>query len=253
MGTIVKTVVIIQARMGSTRLPGKVMLPLGGGTVLANVVRRVQRARLAHEVLVATSESSRDSVIVEECDRLGVPSYRGSEDDVLDRYYRAARNRAAEAVVRVTADCPLIDPGLIDETVQVFLEEGADYASNVLPRRYPRGLDTEVFTASALARAWNEAREPHEREHVTPYLYQHPEVFRIASAAGEVDHSQYRWTLDTPEDLALLRAVFENVPNASTCSWREVLALMQERPELAALNFGVTQKHVPFQVAKSLP
>jgi len=239
--------------MGSSRLPGKVLLPLGEGTVLANVVRRVQRVRLAHEVLVATSESSRDGAIVEECGRLGVRSFRGSENDVLDRYYRAACSRAAEAVVRVTADCPLIDPELINETVRVFLRESADYGSNVFPRRYPRGLDTEVFTASALERAWNEAREPHQREHVTPYFYEHPEIFRISSAAAEVDHSQYRWTLDTPEDLQLLRAVFENVPNASNCGWKEVLGLMQARPELAALNAAVAQKYVPAQVAKSLP
>jgi spore coat polysaccharide biosynthesis protein SpsF len=247
----VKTVGIIQARMGSTRLPGKVLMNLGGDTVLACVVRRVERARLVQEVLVATTESSQDSLIVQECDRLGVRCFRGSESDVLDRYYRAALSCSAETVVRVTSDCPLIDPALVDETIRVFLEQAADYGSNVFPRRYPRGLDTEVFTATALERAWREAREPHQREHVTPYFYEHPETFRIASAPGQVDHSQYRWTLDTAEDLELLRAIFASLGNA-TSSWREVLALMQAQPKLAELNASVVQKVVPAQASKSL-
>ena len=240
-----KTIVIIQARMGSTRLPGKVLMPLGEGTtVLANVVRRVQRAQLTHGVLVATSDLSADSAIVEECERMGIPSFRGSEADVLDRYYQAARFCGAEAVVRVTADCPLIDPALVDDTIREFLHRGADYASNISPRRYPRGLDNEVFTSAALERAWHEASQPHQREHVTPYFYEHPEMFRIASVASEADYGQYRWTLDTPEDLELLRAIFRILPGAATCSWKDVLALVQARPDLAELNAGVVQKGV---------
>jgi len=231
--------------MGSARLPGKVLLELGGETVLANVVHRVQRSRLAHEVVVATTECGPDAAIVEECERLHVRCFRGSEHDVLDRYYRTAQANGAEAIVRVTSDCPLIDPELVDETIRVFLEQGADYCSNVFPRHYPRGLDTEVFSASALAQAWNEAREPHQREHVTPYFYEHPEMFRIASASGTVDYSQYRWTLDTTEDLELLRAVFASLPNASTCRWTEVLALMESQPQLCGLNAGVVQKGIP--------
>lgn len=239
-----KTIVIIQARMGSSRLPGKVLLRLGAETVLANVVHRTQRAGLVDEVVVATSEADRDAVIADECQRLQVRCFRGSEHDVLDRYYRTAVATGAEAIVRVTADCPLIDPELVDEAIRIFLKENADYCSNSLPRHYPRGLDTEVFSARALTQAWSEAQEPYQREHVTPYLYEHPEMFRIASAAGAVDYSQYRWTLDTPEDLELLRAVFQNLPHAATCHWTEVLALMDAQPQLAELNAGVLQKEL---------
>ena len=237
-----KTVAIIQTRMGSTRLPGKVLMDLGGDTVLSRVVRRVRRAKVVQDVLVATTTFPSDSAIVEECNRLGVPSFRGSEADVLDRYYRAAQACAADAVVRVTSDCPVIDPELVDSTVAVFLGQHADYASNVSPRRYPRGLDTEVFSMTALERAWRDSSEPHQREHVTPYFSEHPELFRLASSPGTSDYSQYRWTLDTSDDLALLRAIYEAFENKPDFGWRDVLALMQRRPELADLNSGVVQK-----------
>lgn len=249
-GVEVKTVAIIQARMGSTRLPGKVLMDLGGKTVLARVVQRVQRSRRVDEVVVATTESKQDTVLMEECERLGVLAIRGSSDDVLDRYWRAARERSAEIVIRVTSDCPLIDPELVDETVRVFLAKNADYCSNVFPRRYPRGLDTEVFTFAALDRAWRQAREPHQREHVTPYFYEHPELFRIASAPGEEDYSTHRWTLDTPEDLNLLRGIYESLEGAETRSWREVLAFVETRPELMSLNAHVIQKPVPANISK---
>ena len=151
------TVAIIQARMGSSRLPGKVLKDLGGETVLGRVVRRLRGSRQISNIVVATTTEATDEVIVAECDRLQVLCFRGSEQDVLDRYYQAAHANAAEAVVRVTSDCPLIDPKLVDETVEVFRDEHADYASNVSPRTYPRGLDTEVFTFDALDRAWREA------------------------------------------------------------------------------------------------
>jgi len=230
--------------MGSTRLPGKVLTNLGGMTVLARVVRRMQRAKLVNEVIVATTDLAGDDPIVKECTHRGVAYFRGSESDVLDRYHQAAKAFGAEAVVRITSDCPLIDPRLVDETVRVFISGEADYASNVIPRTYPRGLDAEVFTAEALARAWLEAREPHQREHVTPYLYEHPEIFDMAAAAADTDYSQYRWTLDTPEDLDLIRAVYSRFDNRDDFDWQEVLALMEREPELAELNSHVTQKAV---------
>ena len=163
---------------------------------------------------------------------------------MLDRYYQAAHANAADAVVRVTSDCPLIDPELVDDTVEVFGTEHADYASNVFPRTYPRGLDTEVFTVAALDRAWSEAREPHQREHVTPYLYEHPEIFRLASLSGDADYSHYRWTLDTREDLELLRAIYSRFDGRDDFSWQEVIHLMEREPELAELNSQVLQKSV---------
>jgi spore coat polysaccharide biosynthesis protein SpsF len=236
------TLAIIQARMGSTRLPGKVLLDLGGATVLARVVRRLERSQQITKVVVATTTAPVDEAIVLECERLHVLSFRGSEGDVLDRYYQAARLYSAGAVVRITADCPLIDPALVDETIRVFKDERADYASDVLARTYPRGLDSEVFTSAALERAWRDAHEPYEREHVTAYLYEHPESFRLASARGDVDYSHYRWTLDTPEDLSLLRAIYSRFDNRDDFRWQDVIALMEREPELAELNSQVLQK-----------
>ncbi len=238
------TVAIIQARMGSSRLPGKVLKDLGGETVLGRVVRRLRGSRQISNIVVATTTEAADKVIVAECDRLKVLCFRGSEQDVLDRYYQAARANAAEAVVRVTSDCPLIDAKLVDETVAVFRDERADYASNVSPRTYPRGLDTEVFTFDALDRAWREAREPHQREHVTPYLYEHPRIFKLASLSGATDYSRYRWTLDTREDLELLRAIYSRFDGRDDFSWHEALRLMEREPELAELNSQVLQKSV---------
>jgi spore coat polysaccharide biosynthesis protein SpsF len=192
--------------------------------------------------VVATSASDADAAIAGESNRLVVECFRGSEQDVLDRYYQAARRVAADVILRITSDCPLIDPDLVDETVQVFLSKEADYASNVSPRWYPRGLDAEVFSISALERAWREADQAHEREHVTPYFYEHPEIFRLASAPAANDYSQHRWTLDTPEDLALLRAIYEAFPSHPDIGWREVLEFIEHRPDLAALNSGVAQK-----------
>jgi len=238
----VNIVAMVQARMGSTRLPGKVLFDLAGETVLARVVRRVQRARLVQQVVVATSTSDTDSAIVDESSRLGIECFRGSEQDVLDRYYQAAKRVTADVIVRITSDCPLIDPELVDETVHVFLAKNADYASNVSPRLYPRGLDTEVFSMPALERAWREADQAHEREHVTPYFYEHPEIFRLAFAPAKSDYSHHRWTLDTPEDLALLRAIYQAFHDRLDAGWREVLEFVEQRPDLAALNSGVVQK-----------
>jgi spore coat polysaccharide biosynthesis protein SpsF len=240
----VKTVAIIQARMGSARLPGKVLLDLGGDTVLAHVFHRVERANLVGRVVVATTDDPRDDAIVVECQRLGGKYFRGSESDVLDRYYRCARREEAETVVRITSDCPLIDPDVIDATIRVFLEEHADYASNVVPRRFPRGLDTEIFTMAALEQAWRNATEPHQREHVTPYFYEHPQMFRISSFANDRDYSEHRWTLDTPEDLELLRAIYQAFEPQENFSWREALSLMARQPELHNLNSQVAQKSV---------
>ncbi len=239
-----RIVAIIQARMGSTRLPGKVLKDLGGKTVLARVVSRVRRFRFVNEVVVATSKDPADDLIMKECQRLGTRAFRGGEQDVLDRYYGAAREAQAEVVVRITSDCPLIDPGVSDQTIQAFLDAWPDYASNVLERTYPRGLDTEVMTFAAIESAWRDAREPYQREHVTPFLYQHPERFRLLSVKGDHDYSQYRWTLDTPEDLEFLRAVYARSVNRQDLSWQDVLGMVEREPELAEINRHIAQKTV---------
>ena len=240
----VKIVAIIQARMGSTRLPGKVLIDLAGDTVLARVVSRTRRAKSLNEIVVATSVLPADDVIVRECERLGVACYRGDEADVLDRYYQAAQQFAANIVVRITSDCPLIDPEVTERTIRAFREKNPDYASNTIVRTYPRGLDTEVMSLTALARAWGEARKPYEREHVTPYLVEHPSEFVLLSVTGDDDYSQCRWTLDTPQDYEFVQAVYEQLGAEALFSWRDVLDLLDLVPNLSELNRCVSQKPI---------
>ena len=233
---------IVQARMGSSRLPGKVLEDVEGETVLARVLNRLRRARLINELLVATTNGTADDAIVQECRRCSVLVCRGDEDDVLDRYFRAAQLAKADIVVRITSDCPLIDPEITDKTIAAFVQSCPDYASNVLVRTYPRGLDTEVMSFDALARAWQEARKPHEREHVTPYIYEHSAQFKLLSVTGDADHSGHRWTVDTPEDLALVRAIYARCKEKATFLWRDVLELVEQDPGLMDLNRSVRQK-----------
>lgn len=233
---------MVQARMGSSRLPGKVLKDLAGESVLARVVQRLRRSSLISEVVVATSVSPGDEAVMREAERLKVRCFRGSEADVLDRFYHAARAFHADAVVRITSDCPLIDPAVTDQTVRAFLNEQPDYASNGLERTYPRGLDTEAMTADALAHAWRKASEPYQREHVTPFLYEHPELFRVLSVTNDVDYSAHRWTLDTAEDLEFIRAVYHRFGERGDFSWRDVLRLVEAEPALSELNSHVQQK-----------
>jgi spore coat polysaccharide biosynthesis protein SpsF len=237
-----RRVAIIQARMGSTRLPGKVLKDICGETMLARVVARARRAATLDEVVVATTTLPEDEAVAREAARLGAPAFRGDEQDVLDRYWRAAQEFRADVVVRITSDCPLIDREVVDKVGDVFAGASADYASNNMPPSYPRGLDVEVFTAAALARAWHEADKPYERVHVTPYIYQHPELFHLLPVVSAEDLSRQRWTVDTPEDLAFVRAVYERLGNSDLFSWRDVLALLAEEPGLAELNAHVRQK-----------
>lgn len=242
-GSSPRVVAVVQARMGSSRLPGKVLADVAGETMLVRVVTRLARARWVDAVVVATSTLPADDAVAEEAARLGVAVFRGSEDDVLDRYLGAARREGADWVVRVTADCPLVDPELVDGLVARFAEAGPDYASNSLERTYPRGLDVEVFTRAALETAAAEATSTHERVHVTPFLYQHPERFRLLSvtAPGGEDHSHLRWTVDTAEDLELARRLYRRL-GGDGFGWRDALAVVRAEPELADVNRGVRQK-----------
>lgn len=239
-----KLTAIIQARMSSTRLPGKVLKQIGPRSMLAWVVRRTQQARLIDQVVVATTSEPGDEPIVQECAALGVPVYRGSKLDVLDRYYQATLQAKAEAVVRITSDCPLIDPGVADEVCQAFLSARPDYASNRINRRYPRGLDCEVVTMAALERTWREAAKDYERVHVTPYIYDNPDQFQIVSVENPIDYSQYRWTVDTPEDLAFVRAVTERLGFDLSAGWQRILDLVEKEPALAEINSHIFQKKI---------
>jgi len=241
-----KTVAIVQARVGSTRLPGKVLLDLAGKTVLERVVERVSRFTLVDEVVVATSELRADDPVAAECARIGVETFRGSESDVLDRFVGAADATGADVCVRLTADCPLLDPGVSDSIISVFHEADgvADYASNKIPQSFPRGLDTEVFSREALGRTAREARETYERVHVTAYMYRHPERFSLISVTSDVDRADWRWTVDTAEDLEFVREIYGRLGGTDDFSWHDVVALLDEEPSLKWINATVKQKEV---------
>jgi spore coat polysaccharide biosynthesis protein SpsF len=239
------TVAIVQARMGSTRLPGKVLEPLLGEPILTRVMRRAGRARRLDACVVATSVVAEDDPIADLAAREGWSCERGSLDDLLDRYVMAARAHGADVVVRITADCPLIDPQVIDDTIAAFEGGGCDYAATGLePRTFPRGLDVEVMSLTALEQAWQDDSDPAWREHVTPYLYRHPERFRLCRVGTEDDQSDHRWTVDTPEDYELVRKIYDAF-GRDDFTWRDALALVESHPDWEDLNRHVVQKTVP--------
>jgi spore coat polysaccharide biosynthesis protein SpsF len=242
---VTQVVAIIQARLGSTRLPRKVLTDIAGAPMLAHVVDRVSRARRVDAVVVATTVRPEDDAIVALCESRGWAVARGSEQDVLARYYAAALAHDAEVIVRVCSDCPLVDPGLIDSLVDtLFADRALDYAANNLPRRtYPIGLDLEAFRFAALERAHREDQQPARREHVTPFIRQHPELFQIYETGHDHDLSHHRWTVDVPEDLALMTRVFEATSGAPG-GWTEILALLDAHPEWSELNAHVVQKRL---------
>lgn len=223
---------IIQARMSSTRLPGKVLLPLGGTTVLGMTVRQVKKAKKIGNVILATSVEKEDDAVARYGKELGIPVFRGSLSDVLDRYYQAAKQNGAEHICRITADCPLIDPEVIDLVAAEYEKGDCDYISNGrVPSTYPDGMDTEIFSFSALERAWKEARLPSEREHVTPYIWNHTERFRVREAKNPEDLSMVRLTVDEPEDYEMIKEIVAHVPELSL---HAILVYLREHPEVAA-------------------
>jgi spore coat polysaccharide biosynthesis protein SpsF len=239
-----KVVAIIQSRMGSTRLPGKVMMDLSGKPVLVRCVNRVKRAHTLDEVVVATTNKPADDAIMHLSDNQGWPCFRGSEEDVLDRYYHAAKTYEADVVVRITSDCPLIEPEIVDKVVKEFLERqpGVDYCCNVLPKRtYPRGLDTEVMHFNVLERIWREDQNPAWREHVTAYIHRNPELFRIHGVINNIDCSHMRWTVDESEDLSFFRRIYNHF-GSDRFSWQEVLVLLEKHMEWSMINSHIQQK-----------
>lgn len=237
-----RTVVVIQARMGSTRLPGKVLARIGGRPMIAHVIERATSIHGADAVVAAIPDLAEDDPLAEVLGSLDTPVVRGPMDDVLSRYLRAIDAAAADVVVRVTADCPLLSPTVSSEVLSAFGTDD-DYASNTLERTYPRGLDTEVVRADALRAADAGGATAAEREHVTPFVWRRPERFRLRSVRAAVDRSALRWTVDTPEDLAFVQAVHAELGTGSF-DMPEILALLAERPDLAALNASVPQKPI---------
>lgn len=240
-----RVVAIVQARMASSRLPGKVLADLGGQPVLAWVVGRARRAEGIDQVVVATSVAAEDAIIEAFCREREYPCTRGELHDVLDRYVRTAHEFDAEVVVRLTGDCPFIDPEMLSENLSTFLsaDPPLDFAANRLPgdRTIPIGLDAEFCTIQALETAWREAQEPHQREHVMPFFYEQPERFKILHIKHQPDYGDFRWTVDTPEDLQLLREVVAHFED-DQFSWKDVLALVEGHPELMQINANITHK-----------
>lgn len=229
---------ILQARMSSSRLPGKVLKPILGRPMILRQIERIRQARWTDQLVMATSTDASDDILTDVCEAAGVECARGSLDDVLDRYYQVARKLAPQHVVRLTADCPLLDPDVMDAVIAFHLAGKFDYTSNALDvLTFPNGLDVEVMRFECLERAWREARLPSEREHVTPYMYNHRELFRVGSYCGEQDLSHMRWTVDEPEDLEFVRRVYgELYPANPSFRMREVLALVGREPELSSIN-----------------
>jgi glutamate-1-semialdehyde 2,1-aminomutase/spore coat polysaccharide biosynthesis protein SpsF len=233
-------VAIVQARMGSTRLPGKVLADIGGKPMLEHVVSRLSRSRLIHEVIVATSDAKADDRIAEAGTQQNFKVFRGHEKDVLDRYYQAAKSAKADIVVRVTGDCPLIDPEIVDRVIAEYLSEECDYASNTLVCTYPDGLDAEVFSFAALEIAWRDGRRGADREHVTPFI-RTSRRFRLRNVESDLGRStrHLRWTVDEPRDLEFIRAIYERIGAGKVFGWHEVLALLDAEPMLGDFNAGL--------------
>lgn len=238
---------IIQARMGSTRLSGKVIKDLEGKTVLAHVIDRVKQSNMIDVIIIATTTQSRDDVIEAEALRCGVRAFRGSEDDVLSRYYYTAKEYALDAVVRVTADCPLIDPKVLDEVIHCYVNNEYDIVSNagsdLSDRSYPRGLDTEVFSFKVLECAFINAREKYQREHVTPYIYGMSKSSYYYK--NDIDYSKYRWTLDTDEDYKLISEIYKYLYRGRHDFYLyDIVKLFEAKSELFDINAHIEQKKV---------
>ena len=229
--------------MTSTRLPGKVMKRVLGRPLLSYVIERLQRVRDDVRVVVATTTNAGDDAIEILCRDMGVPIFRGSEHDVLDRTAKAAARYQADPVIRVTSDCPLIDPEVSRVVLERYELGGCDYVANTLTRSYPRGMDTEVLSARVLRISDVEATKPHEREHVTPFVYEHPDRFRLCNVENERDLSGYRLTVDTPEDFSLVTAIYERLsPTEPSFGMSDVIALLDRDEGLRGLNAAVEQK-----------
>lgn len=236
---------IIQARMGASRLPGKVMLNIGTKPILQWVVERTKSSTLLDKVIVATSNKRQDDTIESLCKRLKVGCFRGSEDDVLDRYYKAGKLYKADTITRITADCPFVDPVIIDEVLGIHLRNKNDCTMNNTGNSYPRGLDVEILDFNALEKAYLDADKPYQREHVSPYIYDHPEIFKIEKleAEGILKRPAFRFCVDTEDDLKLVREIYQELTSAKKqIDAHSVIELLDSYPELTAINAHVKQK-----------
>lgn len=240
---------IIQARMTSTRLPGKVLLEVMGRPLLSYMIERLRATHLLENIIIATTDNSEDDPIALFAKKEKIPFYRGSENDVLDRYYRAAKKFNINHIMRLTSDCPLIDPFLCDQFLQVYFESDADLVHT--GPSYCEGLDCEVFPFSALETAWQAATMDSEREHVTLYLHNHPELFNRLTLINETDDSNYRFTIDQKEDFLVVKAIFEALyrDGSEPFATHEIKKFLNDHPEIARINHHIVRNE---GLAKSL-
>ncbi|TFD95795.1 cytidylyltransferase domain-containing protein [Jeotgalibacillus sp. R-1-5s-1] len=242
-----KITAIIQTRMGSTRLPGKVLKKLGDKTVLAHVIERVSQSTEVDDIIIATTENPEDHQVVDEALKAGVKVFRGSESDVLSRYYYAAKQNNTDVVVRITSDCPLIDPNIIDEMIKLYINESYDIVTNagsdISQRTYPRGLDAEIFSFGELKNAFSYAKEPYQLEHVTPYLYENSNNIYIYK--HPYDYSMYRWTLDTNEDFNLITEIYKRLYRGEHSFYlNDIIQVFKKEADLFAINKHIEQKKI---------
>jgi spore coat polysaccharide biosynthesis protein SpsF len=228
---------ILQARMSSTRLPGKVLKTILGKPMLVHLIERLKRAKLIDEIIVATSNCNSDDEIERLCQSIGIKCFRGSLHDVLARYYQASLSNPSEHIVRVTGDCPVIDPEIIDDVISLHLSSEADYTSNCAEPTFPDGLDTEIFTFSALEQAFTHANTSEEREHVTPYMYDKKTQNICVELLSDTDLSHYRWTVDESSDFTLIQLIYQALyPHTPNFTLADILALIKKQPELTKIN-----------------
>jgi spore coat polysaccharide biosynthesis protein SpsF len=248
MGKDPRIVAVIQARMGSSRLPGKILMDIAGLPMLARVVERTRLADTIDEVVVATTVEDEDDVVAKFCQDRGYAYLRGDNDDVLSRYMKAAQTFKADIIVRITADCPLMDATLIDETVKAFLiaypetQFGTNRGLHQIERTYPIGMDVEVMTFEALEMAFHEAKEPYQREHVTPFLYETVGRFKKTSIDASGKYGDQRWAVDTPEDLAFVREIYARFADWESFNFQDIVALLEREPVLLKINAQIKQK-----------
>ncbi len=242
-----RIVTIVQARMGSTRLPGKHMKEVLEKPLIGYLIERLRRATLSNALVIATTHNPLDDVLEEYCKTVNCACFRGSEEDVLDRYFQCALKYKADAIVRICADCPLIDPQIIDMVIQRYLDlyPQIDYVANTLKRTYPRGMDTEVFSFQSFKKIHEVALTAPEREHVTPHYYLHAEKYKLDNVAAKENTSNYRLTVDTDDDLKLIRLILEDLyPKNSHFCLNDIVDLMKTHPDWVKINEHVHQKSI---------
>ncbi len=238
----IKNLCIVQAKCGSKRLPRKVLLPLGDKSEIEHVLLRTAQAKKIDKVILATTENKEDNLVALKCVAAGFEVFRGSENDVLDRYYQAAKKFGAENIIRITGDCPLIDPEVVDKVIDLYEKSGVEYATNVIPPTFPDGLDTEIFSFDALEKAWRETKMASEREHVTIYLWRHPEIFKQVHLQNDIDLSSHRWCLDNPEDYEFMKQVFEKLyPAKPNFRLNDLLEFIEANPEIGKVNAMISR------------